>query len=212
MKRESGLSLLELLISLVLLGLISAMSYQSLSTTFRAWQVSAFAASESDEYAGQRFLRQQLGRALPVYRREKSSRTRLITFEGGESEMTFLSPLQDFGGVDRALYRCKFKIEGDEHSDAQSLIFQYRTYTQKDLAEAPEFVSVPVVIGITAAKFEYLGGRSKRWREDYTDQKTLPEAVRFSFLDRNNQNRIWTIPLTLSEPKLLTYSGPLDDR
>lgn len=206
MYRETGLSLLELLISLVLLTLIGTMSYPSLSTVFSAWRASSVAASASDDYAGHRFLRQQLGRALPIYTLEQSSRTRLIAFDGGEEQVTFVSPLENFATIKRGLYASAFAIEEDKQDITQTLVFSYQIYRQGPFETFESRDPVPVLAGITAASFEYLGPRSKKWQREWKDEKTLPAAVRFSFTDREQIERRWTLPLTLAAPALPSYS------
>ena len=210
MNRETGLSLLELLISLVLLTFIGTMSYPSLSTVFSAWRASSVAASVSDEYAGHRFLRQQISRALPIYTLEKSSRTRLIAFDGEEEQASFISPLENFAGIDPGLYSSLFTIREDEQGTLQTLAFSYQVYRQG----APELFTaaepVPVIAGITAASFEYLDPRSKVWKREWKDEKSLPLAVRFSFVDRDQIERRWMLPVALAVPALPSYSGSLD--
>src|SRR5579864_2460479 len=64
---DAGFTLLELLISLTLLAVLSAILFGGLRFGTRAWERSEVMASETDEIAiAQNFLRRQLSDAYPL--------------------------------------------------------------------------------------------------------------------------------------------------
>ena len=210
MKFQSGLSLLELLLSLSLIALISALTYPSLSTVIKSWQSSTFATTASDEYAAQRFMRLQLGQAMPVRERERSTRSRLVAFAGDKMRVAFISPLHNVATVKYGLFNSIFELSDDKLSNSQTLKFFYRTYDRGLTRESFENPGVAVISGIHEASFEYFSASSKRWSDSWHDNKALPAAVRFKFINAKGQAQIWTMRLMLSEPLLVTYSSELN--
>ena len=211
MRFSSGLSLLELLIALALFALISAMSYPSLSTVLRSWQCVAFSTTPSDVYAAERFIRLQFEKALPIFEREKSSRTRLVAFDGSEYYVSFVSTLNRFGAAaDQGLYATTFRIDDDNASN-QTLSLSFQTYREGVLIDTSNTNTERIVAEISNARFEYYEAKSKTWRQQWKDKKVLPGAVRLIFTDNEGQQQ-WLMPLKLSPTSLVRYVGARDVR
>ena len=134
-----------------------------------------------------------------------SRKAGLRPYLGGE-RVSFVSPLENLATIKRGLYASAFAIEEDKKDTTQTLVFSYQIYRQGPFETFESGDPVPVIAGITAASFEYLGPRSKKWRREWKDKKTLPAAVRFSFTDRDRIERRWTLPLTLAALALPSYS------
>ena len=90
--KYGGFTLLELIISLALLGMLLLVLYSGLNIGIRSWDTGdAKVAQAAHERSVQAFLRRELGQVFPVRWRGISESK--IAFDGGKSELRFVTSL-----------------------------------------------------------------------------------------------------------------------
>ena len=101
--RDDGFTLVEVLVSLVLLALVLAVLSGGLRFARGTWD----AAGKLDEHAGyamaERFLRARLGEAMPLYEHSAAGTVR-VAFHGTAETLSFVAPAPN-GPAGAALYR-----------------------------------------------------------------------------------------------------------
>ena len=196
MQNEAGLSLLELLISLALLALITSLTYPSLSTVLASWQAVAFDSTPADDYAAERFLRRRFEQAIDVFERERSTREKLLVFDGDAESVSFVSPLSNFGAEGSRTLSLSTLELAEIANQQQVLGFSHQTYRPGLLDEEIDLQRELVIEKITNAQFRYYSAKRKRWVAEWKDAKTLPLAVRLDFSKPNASARSWFFALT----------------
>lgn len=196
--RQAGFTLVELLISMLILSLIIVISAGALRTGGRIWELSADAVSRAEtRLAIRRVLRDQISRMAPLSGRfdrfDRAGERPLI--EGTSDRIAFVAPLPSYYGR-MGLYRIEYRLEDD------ALIFSRSPLqTTTDFIPAPDTViDEEIVKGVAALHFRYLGGRRGRlnWVDDTTGFDEIPKLVelRIQFLDER-ENGDWP-PLVIA--------------
>jgi len=102
-RSEGGFTLIEVLVSLVLLALVLALLAGGLRFARGTWD----AAAKLDEQAGsdiaERFLRARLGEAMPLYEHRTAGTVRVV-FHGSGDALTFVAAAPN-GPAGAGIYR-----------------------------------------------------------------------------------------------------------
>lgn len=194
--RESGLTLVELLVALVLLALIATMMSGGIRFGIRAWEAADTRVEQDTRIqAVQALLRRQFNRAYPspgTGARERGQ----VEFEGRADGLRFVTALPAHlspGG------RSVVALEGaaDEAGEA-ALILRWRPHRpgfgeeSDDQDWAEEHMLIP---GIEGLEFSYFGpekpGDDPRWFDDWRERRTLPVLVRLRLRFAEGDRRSW---------------------
>jgi general secretion pathway protein J len=198
---ESGFTLLELLVSLVLLALILSFVGGALRFGARAWEAAGALDRGASMGAVRTFLEQRLAEAMPVYERDEAGRVR-IAFSGQPQQLSFVSPSAR-GKAGAGLYRFSLNLQPVDR-DARSrtdLALEQSLYQP----EAGQVVAAPedgqVLLGdIAGIELRYYGRKEARspaaWHSQWTRADALPELVEISVLLREQDARTW-LPLVV---------------
>ena len=196
---ESGLTLVELLVALVLMALIAVMMSGGIRFGVRAWEA-ADARVEDDTriQAVQALLRRQFNRAYPAIGADARKRSQ-VDFEGRANSLRFITALPAHlspGG------RSVVALEGAA-DDVPALILRWRPHRPgfgDDDDEAAgadgEWAEEHVLIeGIEGMEFAYFGaekpGDDPRWFDDWQERRTLPTLVRLRLSFAEDDRRTW---------------------
>jgi len=181
--RAAGFTLLELTIALVLLALMAAMMFGSLSFAGRSWDGGEAKAAQVNEMRQtEEFLRGQLGSQFPL--RAKKVAEFPLRFAGERNEMRYASALPSRvaeGGV--YYFRLAVVREGDK-----SLLVQDRVIPEPGALDEPDFrdaLRSVLAEGIAELKISYFGrdpgaadADAPSWRDKWDDKQRLPLLVR----------------------------------
>jgi len=182
-RRVRGFTLLELTIALVLLALMSAVMFGSLSFAGRSWDGGeAKAAQVSEMRQAEQFLRAQIGSQYPL--RAAAVVEVPLYFAGAAEEMRYAAALPSRvaeGGV--YLFRLALASEGDKKKLVQErVIVDPKATGDVEFRDAERAVMADDVQSI---KFEYFGlnsdaneSETPTWRDRWDDKQRLPILVR----------------------------------
>jgi general secretion pathway protein J len=169
---SAGFALVQLLTSLVILGMLSLLLVQGVFVGRRVWEhVDSNAASAQSLASAQNVLRDRLERAFPLT--DYQSAPPYVDFDGDETAMDFLATPPDSGrpaalrhyvlkvtaGGDLLLSSVSDLATNNAPSLDQTLL---RNVQQLDLAYFGPLVSDPV----------------NRWRTNWNQQSGLPKLIR----------------------------------
>ena len=180
-RNQAGLTLLELLIAISLLGLVVL----TLSTVMRTGTLGTRAvitkADGIEEIRSVHFyLRRQIGniRAMTLPQGEKRS----IAFAGGENSVSFIAAMPD-GPSAGGLYRIRLSVENGR----LTLLRRAASNTDPGFEFFPGDEKLVLATGVTGLKFRYFAGESTAkpatWQSVWTGRKALPQLIGMTVLD-----------------------------
>jgi general secretion pathway protein J len=171
---EAGFSLVELLVSLVLISLVAALLASSLGFGQRVWHRSEERAQASRVmFDAQAALRRLFDNMQPL--RVASQDTRAIDFRGSADQLEGIVPLPTGIGLG-GLYR--LHLFRDSSARRVDLTFQaYERDKASDDAAAP----TTLASDIEGMEFGYFGKargeEAPGWRDEWKDQDELPTLI-----------------------------------
>ncbi|GAA0601081.1 hypothetical protein GCM10009416_43720 [Craurococcus roseus] len=187
-----GLTLVETLVGLALLGLVSALGLSALGLVGRAGHA---AATDATAVAlAQDLLRLRLRSAVPVLAEGPGDRPVLL-FEGGSERVAFVSELPPrFGVAGNALVELR--------REANALTLRWRPL--RGAAEGEGAAGRGLLDGVAAVRLRYFGAPRGReepgWRETWTEAAVLPAAVAVEVDFAQGDTRHW--PKLVVAPRL----------
>lgn len=192
-----GLTLVETLVGLALLGLVSSLGLSALGLVGRAGHA---AATDATTVAlAQDLLRLRLRSVLPMLAEGPGGRPVLL-FEGGPERVAFVSELPPrFGVAGLALVELR--------REAGALALRWRPL--HGAAEGEGATGRGLLDGVAAVRLRYFGAPRGReepaWRETWTDAAALPAAVAVEVDFAQSDTRRW--PGLVVAPRLAVAAG-----
>jgi len=196
--REAGLTLVELLVVLALLGLLGGLAAAGLRAASGSWQqVVRHDADSEGLLAVDKMIRQLFSQIVPQ-RVDRLSQG-AVRFRGASDRAEFLAPLaQRFGAEDIVLYTMSFPEDGTLRIAWQ--LDRESPSGRKSFAGAPK---EEVFEGISEGAFSYFGRAGDdeaRWRDSWQGQQTLPQLMRVRFVWRGRSEELIAAPLLTAGP------------
>ena len=188
---EAGFTLLELLISMTLVGLLMAVVFGSLRFGAHAWERSEAQNSGTDEIRLlQTKLRHELERAYPFFVVTDPTRAS-IDFNGTTEELIFLAPMANALGP---AARARIKVARTPEGDGMRFVLTERP--ELSLPDESEGSQTEVLLfGLTGLEFAYFGkemlDESPRWHESWQGQTRLPQLIRMRAEFPRGDRRVW---------------------
>jgi general secretion pathway protein J len=187
--KEAGFTLIEMLVTMVLLSLIAVLLFGGLRFGVRAWDgAAAHGAGMEELHVAQQMLRHEIEAAYPRYDAAHSA----VAFDGDETHMRFLAPapqaLDTQGRVSVAL-----AAEPDGKDEQLAL-------------EAGD-TSSALLRHAAAIRFAYFDGG--RWSDSWQGANALPTLVRIRVSFKPGDGRLW--PDLIVAPQIATDAGCVYD-
>lgn len=203
-----GFTLVELMIALVLLAMMGAVMFGSLSLAARSWDGGEAKVEQVSEMRqAQEFLREQLSAQYPQRMRKVVELP--LTFAGERDEMRYsaaLPPRVAEGGI------YHFRLAVVRVGDKSRLVIE-RVIPDPAATREPEFREAERSVladGISELRIEYLGrdpgaadADAPTWRDRWDDTQRLPLLVRIAV--KPEKGPAW--PILVIEPRRAPEAG-----
>lgn len=196
---QRGFTLVELLLSMVLLGLIMVLAYSGLRTSTRS-------VDRGEDYIDrinrvrlvQQFLRDQLSRSLPLILddqdRARDDAPDVIIFEGSDDTLRWVAPMPGYlgrGGPHEQVLRIERGADGYELLYAFQLL---GTLDAVDPMDNPDRPPVILLDGIESGRFQFMTVDDEQeptdWLDDWEDPSVSPLLVRIE-LEMDPESRLF---------------------
>ena len=191
---EDGFTLLELLISITLLGLLFAAVTGGLRFGAAAWQRSAEGLRSATELqTAQALLRRQVEQAWPL-RPFTDRKKAFVAFDGTATDMRFLGPAPA-AALSDGVYEYGISTTGG--TGDRSLVFGWKLFAFGSNTLAPLAAGRTEVLmrGIADMDIAYFGRRdanaAPNWLPDWHDRSELPLLIRFRVRFPPGDGRNW---------------------
>ena len=201
--RQSGFTLVELLLAITLMAMLLALAYGGLRAATRATDSGQRLLEETGKLrVTHQFIRRQLNQMqpLPFDLSDDMDETRIV-FEGSSRRIQFVAPMPGYLGQGGPQVQYLELVNGDEGLD---LIFSHQLLQGYDPNYMIEREPIVLMEGIGGAGFEFLGrdetGELTGWTGTWEFPGALPVAVSLD-LDLGEDSRT-TWPMLIAGVKL----------
>jgi general secretion pathway protein J len=198
-EREAGLTLVELLVVLALLGLLGGLAAAGLSSAAGSWQRIIRRDGDNEKLlAMDRMLRHLLSEIVPQQVGGYSNGT--VRFSGAADRVEFLAPLaQRFGAEDIVLYALNFPGDG-----TLRMSWQLDRETPSGRKSFAPVAAEEIFTELSEAVFSYFGPTTDdgelRWQDGWQGRTSLPLLVRVRFVRNGLLEEITVAPLRTAGP------------
>ena len=215
-RRDAGFTLLELMISLALLGVMLAMAYSVFATALASVPRGEDVAARSARMRAATSLLARQVRSIVAYPVEGEEESSPCYFWGDGYSFGFITAAPQHNGGE-GLGWVTYWSDGTAFWLAERVIFSASAMS----GDAPEAASeIKLLDGLAGARFQYLrlDGSDSEWRDawDPFEEQTLPGAIRITLDGLGVGNSYWIqeIPLMMVAYGLGTYDceGGFADR
>lgn len=182
--KADGFTLIETLISLVLIGLISTLTI-TMFQQLQSLRTLELRYSDNSKVAGVlSYLSTEIGGALAIPLRDSGSEIQQPLI-GALTSVRFVGVTREGFRTD-ALKEVEFSLQGE--GEGKRIVRRVRSRTQ-DTEQTEELLK-----GVSHFKIEYLSLTNEReWRTDWQDKEFLPTALRMSLIYSDQAPRSQTI-------------------
>lgn len=185
-KRSAGYALIEMLVSLAIIGIASALMVAGLGASHRIWERVDSEEIRGESLAGaQTLLRDRLERAFPATRYDAIPA--YSDFQGTSNTITFLAPPRDVHaptGLQR--YQLSLAVNGDLLLSSSS-----------ELTLNPKVPTENLVLmhGVQGLDITYFGlvppDTAPDWKPQWVNLATLPKLMRIRVQFAAQDPRVW---------------------
>jgi general secretion pathway protein J len=179
---QSGFTLVEVVVAMVLLGAMMVLLYSGLSFALRSWDAAgAQGGLTSDRRVGENFLRRELTEMFPM--RWKDPIAVKFAFEGEARRIRFVSSRP--AGISKGgLSLVGLEVETETGGRARHLVMRRAMPDDeaKDFAPLERADSYILVADVDSVAFDYFGAENDftapQWTRSWTYPARIPEMVR----------------------------------
>jgi len=201
---EAGFSLMEMLVSLVILALILAFLPGAFRLARQIWTATAVLDRDAGRDSGLDFLETRLAEAMPLFEPAKSGLVNVL-FAGSNDALSFVAPSRN-GPAGGGLYRYRIELRANAGGQTSSLVVQVAPYLGPVPAggSAPDAEEQVLADDVAGAEFRYFGRHELRqaasWQGQWKRTDALPDLVQLTLQRRRAggiTNRVITTELRL---------------
>ena len=189
-RAQSGFTLIELVVALVLLGAMMSLLYSGLTFALRSWDAGdANGRRAADRRVGENFLRRELSETFPM--RWKDATALRYAFDGQDQVLRFVST-RAAGVAQGGLALVQVDVEADPKDPKAKNLVMRRAVATGDVADfSPLERAAPSILveDVDGVAFSYFGsendftepGWSDQWKLDFR----MPAMIRVRLHDAN---------------------------
>ncbi len=188
--RNQGFTLLEVIVTLTVLGFILLVIFGAFRLGFSAWEKGE---SLKEEYQKMRMISrlilQQMKSAVPYKIRTQKAEGDYLAFEGNAHSVKFVSALSMKAKEPEGFVFAIYDFREDAKGEGRLILYEERALNKDFFEERPkEELEIPLLEGISNVKFEYYRGekpdknRTEGWVPEWNakEEKELPGAFRMT--------------------------------
>jgi prepilin-type N-terminal cleavage/methylation domain-containing protein len=200
---EAGFTLIEVLVSLVILVVILSFIPGTLRIGQRVWQLDDTYERRAALDNFRRYAEQRLTEAMAIHIRDRTGRVRL-EFTGDPARVVFVAPAAA-GPGGGGVYRFELSLAGGD-ARYRPLALKQTLYRTTPLGLAPEEAPAPAAMehlsqaSVAGLSFRYFGaparGSQPQWQTQWPGD-TLPELVEIAITIGGGQVERSVVPLRL---------------
>ncbi|MBU1211980.1 MAG: prepilin-type N-terminal cleavage/methylation domain-containing protein [Alphaproteobacteria bacterium] len=177
-REDAGFTLLELLVSIVLIALMLALMPGAMRLARQAWQGDERLQIVHQEDAGMDFMQSRLEVAQPLFNRANEGR-RALAFSGTGERVVFVAPMPQSAPLS-GLYQFDAFVELNG-GKTQNLVIAYRHFSGEADAAGP-FERKVLLRNLSGFSLRYLppslnDEEAPSWRSDWLEQDSLPSLI-----------------------------------
>lgn len=205
--KEAGFTLVELLVSLMVLSLVMSFVPGALRSGQRIWEMERRLDEEAALSSFRRYVEQRLAEAMPLQSR-LPGRGVLLEFTGEPDRIAFIAPAAS-GPGGGGVYRFELKLEPG--AGRSTLILRQSIYRrpQPKALQATSDTPPPMAMerrlhgGIDGLALSYYGAPEQdqpaTWSDRWTRSDRLPDLVEIRFTIPGGQAERMVVPLRLGQ-------------
>ena len=183
LRRQSGFTLIELVVAMVLLGTMMLLLYSGLTFALRGWDAGdANGRRTADRRIGENFLRRELTELFPM--RWKDPVQVKFAFEGETQRLRFVSS-RPAGLTLGGLSLVSLEVEPDAANPKARHLTMRRSMPDeeaKDFAPLERADKTILIAGVESVEFAYFGTETDftppKWTETWPHAARIPQLVR----------------------------------
>ena len=203
----TGFTLLEVIVTLTILGLILIVISEAFRLGLSAWERGE---STREEYQKVRAISQlvcpQIKSSIPYKIKTQKAEGDYLAFEGKPHSMKFVSALPIKARQPQGFVYVIYEFQEEGKEGGRLVYYEQRVLNKNFFEEKPdEELGVSLCEGISDVRFEYFRreDKDKNWTEGWVDEwnakeeKELPKALRMKITLKNKNIDKEEVPLTL---------------
>lgn len=194
LRRQSGFTLLELMLAMTLTMVLMGLVYASVRMTIRATESGEAMVDRSNRIRiTQEFLRRQLNRAMPLIIETSPTDGRTRSFEGSAGEIRWVGPMPGYLGSGGPYIQ---SLELERGPDGYELVYRFEMlngYDPQQRRSEEDIDTVVLLEGIRRGRFQYrsldANNLATPWSSDWKDPATMPVMIQID-LDMTPESRL----------------------
>jgi general secretion pathway protein J len=204
---KSGFTLLEVMVTLTILGLILLVISGAFRLSLSAWEKGE---SSKEEYqkvrAVSRLICQQIKSSIPYKIKTQKAEGDYLAFEGKPHFLKFVSTLPIKARQPQGFVYAIYEFQEGGQEGGRLVYYEQRVLNKDFFEQKPdEETSVSLLEGISDLRFEYFRreDKDKNWTEGWVDEwnakdeKELPQAFRMKITLKGKKGKEEDVPLNL---------------
>lgn len=203
----SGFTLLEVIVSLTLLGLILVIVFGAFRLGLSAWDRGEAIKEEYQKFRiVSQLITSQVKSIVPYQLKTPQAGGDYLVFEGKAQSVRFVSALPAKSHRLEGLVYTTYQYKENDQKGGRLILYEQRVLNRDLLAEEPkEETGIPLMEGIDRILFEYFQeedaskNQSEAWLEEWDakEKKALPKCLRMTVVFKNNKGEESPLPLLI---------------
>jgi general secretion pathway protein J len=205
-KSDEGFTLIEVVVTLTLLGLMLLIIFQAFRLGLSAWEKGE---SAKEEYQKVRIISQlisqQIKSVVPYKIRTQKAEGDYLAFDGKAHSLRFVSALPIRAKRPEGFVYAKYEFKEGGREGGRLVFYEQRALNKDFFEEQPkEELAVSLLEGISNVRFEYYRAedlsknQKEEWVEEWNakDEKELPKNLRITITQKDQKGKE-ELPITI---------------